>query len=141
MVKRTKIKFLLCALAIVIIVVSCLLALHYRRIPESQPLYQAEYVTVEGQFLNTNEGFYFTASDNNPMFEGKPIVKMSAADKTVDFNCFKSGDRIFIKILTIGELDPPVMDVYQVNLQKSGSIDEIDKNIGAIMEKYGLSVQ
>ncbi len=70
------------------------------------------------------------------------ILNISPASEAsgVSLDAFNTGDRIWIDIMTVQELYPPVAPLYGAVLIENGDISNIDNAAASKLEELGYSV-
>jgi hypothetical protein len=127
---------------LVILVVAVVLGLLYIiNDTSSRKLQIDNYSDYNGIFIRTNDYYFFVADSDSQMFIDKEIVKIFPADNSVIFDTLNSGDKVFIEILTVGDLSPRVMDIYHIDLLEKGDMSNIDESIIASLESLGYQIK
>ena len=99
------------------------------------------FVHAEGYFLETDENYFFVTDGDSSMFSDKEFIKIFPGDETITFDGLNSGDRIGIKIETVGDLYPRVMDIHQIELIETGDISNIDEVVITKLIGLGFHVK
>jgi hypothetical protein len=112
---------------------------------ESTMVFDYKYV---GFFLKTDKDNYFIADGDSLMFYDKQYIRIYPVDETwnpnakkVTFDGLNSGDRIGIEIVTVGELDPAIMDIYKIEILEEGDISNIDKSVLEALNNLGYQIK
>ena len=98
------------------------------------------FVHAVGYFLETDENFFFVADGDSFMFADKEFIKIFPVDETITFDGLNSGDKIAIDIETVGDLNPRVMDIHQIELIEAGDISNIDETVISQLDRLGFHV-
>lgn len=98
------------------------------------------FVHAEGYFLETDENYFFIADGDSPMFTDKEFIKIFPVDETITFDGLNCGDKIAIDIETVGDLNPRVMDIHQIELVETGDISNIDEAVISQINELGFHV-
>ncbi len=94
-----------------------------------------------GLFIRTDQACFFVADGDAVMFSKAEVVKIVPSNDTNLFNDFKSGDRIAIGILTVGDLNPRVTDVYQLRLLEKGDQSDLSESVVNHLESLGYKIE
>lgn len=92
-----------------------------------------------GYFARTEKGCFLIPSEEYGMLSEIDVLKIIPAPEAADISLdgFKTGDRIWVDIMTIGELDPPAAAVYGAVFIESGdgtAVSRIEEIGYAIIE-------
>ena len=95
-----------------------------------------------GYFVRTEKGCFLIPSEEYGMLSGIDILNISPASEAsnVSLDAFNTGDRIWIDIMTVQELYPPVAPLYGAVLIENGDISNIDNAAASKLEELGYSV-
>ena len=75
------------------------------------------------------------------MFSENELIRMIPYDSTVSFDELSNGDQIKVYILTVGDLNPRVMEVYQLVKLEDGNIADLDDSVIEEIEKLGYHLE
>lgn len=95
----------------------------------------------EGFYLRASGESFFAASKNTNMFSENELIRMIPYDSTVSFDELSNGDQIKVYILTVGDLNPRVMEVYQLVKLEDGNIADLDDSVIEEIEKLGYHLE
>src|SRR5690554_8186450 len=114
---------------VILVVVGVLGLLYVINYTSSRILERDNYSDYNGIFIRTNEDYFFVADGDSQMFTVNEIVKIFPADNSVTFDGLNSGDKVVIEILTVGDLNPRVTDIYHIDLLEKGDMYNIDESV------------
>ena len=95
-----------------------------------------------GYFVRTEKGCFLIPSEEYGMLSGIDNLNISPASEAsnVSLDAFNTCDRIWIDIMTVQELYPPVAPLYGAVLIENGDISNIDNAAASKREELGYSV-
>lgn len=99
-----------------------------------------DFSEYEGFFIRTDKEFFFVVYKNSTLFTKNEVVKIVPVNNNIIFDDFNSGDQIIIRILTVGDLNPRVADVYEITLVRKGDISNIENSIINYLESFGYKL-
>jgi len=108
---------------------------------------KANFSEHTGYYLRTTDNDFFIAYGDSDMFTNNEFVQIKPVEESwdsdvekVSFDGLNNGDKIIIKILTVGDLYPRVTQVYQYNILESGKITNIDESVLYTLYNLGFYV-
>ena len=75
------------------------------------------------------------------MFSENELIRIVPYDSTVSFDELNNGDQIKVYILTVGDLNPRVMEVYRLVKLGDGNIADLDDSVIEEVEKLGYDLE
>ena len=98
-----------------------------------------------GFFLKTDRDDFFIADGDSLMFHDKEFVRIYPARnpsaEKVTFDQLNNGDKVGIEIITVGALNPRVMDIYRIKLIEEGDISNIDESVITALNELGYHIK
>lgn len=102
-----------------------------------------------GYFVRTETECFLVPAEKYGMLSGIDILKIHpAADveaagidvSGVSLDGFKTGDRIWVDVMLVQELYPPIAPIFGTALIEAGDISDIDQNVVSKLEGLGYTV-
>ena len=102
-----------------------------------------------GYFVRTETECFLVSSEEYGMLAGidllkiHPVSDVEAADidvSEVSLDGFKTGDRIWVDIMLVQELYPPISPIYGAVLIEAGDISDISPSVISKLEELGYTV-
>ncbi len=95
-----------------------------------------------GYFVRTETDCFLVPSEQYGMLSEIDILKITPARfvEEISFDGFNTGDRLWVDIIIIEELDPPAAPIYGTALIESGDISDIDSTAVSKLEELGYSI-
>lgn len=100
-----------------------------------------DFSEYSGFFIKTDSDYFLVADKDSLMFTKNEVVKLSPSSDSDLFKGLNSGDRIIIKILTVGDLNPRLTDVYQLRLTKKGDLSNLEEDTVKYIESLGYIIK
>lgn len=102
-----------------------------------------------GYFVRTETECFLLPEEKYGMLSGIDLLKIHTASDAeaagfdisgVSLDGFKTGDRIWIDVMLVQELYPPISPIYGAALIENGDISDIDQNVVSKLEELGYTV-
>ena len=107
----------------------------------------ANFGKYTGYYLRSTENDFFIADGDSLMFTDKEPVRIVPVYESwdpdaerVSFDSLNDGDKIIIKILTVGDLNPRITQVYSYSVLEQGDISNIDESVITLLNDLGFYV-
>ncbi|MDE6595867.1 MAG: hypothetical protein K2K44_07655, partial [Oscillospiraceae bacterium] len=102
-----------------------------------------------GYFVRTETGCFLVPAEKYGLLSGIDILKIHPASDVesagidvseVSLDSFKTGDRIWVDVMLVQELYPPISPIYGEALIETGDISDIDPSVISKLEELGYTV-
>ena len=97
-----------------------------------------------GYFVRTETECFLVPSEEYGMLSGTDILKIHPADEFgvsgVSLDDFKTGDRIWVDIMLVQELYPPIAPIFGSALIETGDISNIEQDVLSKLSELGYTV-
>lgn len=102
-----------------------------------------------GYFVRTETECFLLPADQYGMLSGIDLLKIHPAldveaagfdVSEVSLDSFKTGDRIWVDVMLVQELYPPIAPIFGTALIETGDISNIDQDIISKLEELGYAV-
>ncbi|MDE6747301.1 MAG: hypothetical protein K2J72_11820 [Oscillospiraceae bacterium] len=102
-----------------------------------------------GYFVRTETGCFLVPAEKYGLLSGIDILNIHPASDAesagfdvsgVSLDGFKTGDRIWIDVMLVQELYPPISPIYGAALIEAGDISDIDPSVISKLEGLGYTV-
>ena len=102
-----------------------------------------------GYFVRTETGGFLLPAEKYGLLSGIDLLKIRPASDAetagidvsgVSLDGFKTGDRIWVDVLLVQELYPPIAPIYGAALIENGDISNIEQEVVSKLEELGYTV-
>lgn len=105
---------------------------------------QPSVTRYSGYFVRTETECFLLPADKYGLLSGDDFVKIHPASEFgvsgVSLDSFKTGDRIWIDVMLVQELYPPIAPIFGTALIETGDISNIDQDVISKLGELGYTV-